>query len=714
MVPYSTVNTFTERPDLMYQVVSHLSPSQGFRDLPRSIALWGIGGSGKSQLALRFIEKYRNCYDTIIWIDAQTPEAATRSYSEAFGKLKLDYPQHIIDESRNDVDLSDQQGISTTNNWIIHTVKEWLENTRCNWLVVIDNADNLRWIQDIMPKGRIGSLIITSRDRMVYRVVDHIILVDKMRKTEALELLSRSANNPSNSIQQHGADFVQQKSQEHQASLIVDHLGYLALAIDLAGAYISQNDLVQENLSLYLEFLDQNSAALLGNEALQDAGHYHHTVATVWETSFAAINRTSPASALLLTFLAYLSTSRIDDPLFAEASMFNYMHQRRMQYPSWEYLRQPLKILVSLLLTDIFERLMKIAPPFKRHLQCQVPSNPRRTIGVLIALNLASVPVALREYERFYENSAIKEDSETSLQASVTVFIESSSIKMLTWLPYGISVPLGISGVILVWFGVLERYMARADVSAIMILKRTYERIFLAVVSRFYCASETAKEWQLVVAWIVFLFVVLALLTPISFWYMGARNVRSLGVQVSDLCMAAIVGVLILHYFDFIRSLWKSEPLPFRICPELVNSLITTTPNGQWNQRTYSEVLAPLTRYNLIQREPRSAYSMHVLVRWWARNRCPPALQRAWMQEIYRFLYMSYESPTCFRDTICPILMSHRLNDIASLLAAVMKDLEWYQVRQIQKHCCQCRQLLNMILRIRRFLDESLILSSDE
>ena len=241
---------------------------------------------------------------------------------------------------------------------MIRTVKEWLESTPCKWLVVIDNADNLTLIHDILPKGRVGSIIIISRDRMVHRLVNHAIHVDKMSTEEALELLLRSASIPSSFCQQHTAGSIQQKSQEHQAFLIIDQLGYLALTIDLAGAYISQHNFVQEDLSRYLDFLGQNSHALLGNKAIQDAGDYDHTIATVWETSFTAINETSPASALLLTFLAYLSTTRIDDRLFDEASLFLY--QRRMAYPTWKVHRQALLLAVFVLPAGIYVHLWKV------------------------------------------------------------------------------------------------------------------------------------------------------------------------------------------------------------------------------------------------------------------------------------------------------------------------------------------------------------------
>ena len=667
MVPRSTVHTFSERLNLMSQVISKLCLSQEVRDLPRSIALWGIGGSGKSQLALRFIEMHKDKYTTILWIDAQTPEAAIRSYSEAFGKLKLDYPQHIIDESRDDSDLYDQQGISTAHNWIIRTVNEWLDSTPCNWLVVIDNADNLRWIQDIMPKGRMGSLIITSRDRMVYRVVNHAIHVDKMSTEEALDLLLRSANILSNSRQQYEADSVQQKSQEHQAFLIVDQLGYLALAIDLAGAYISQHDFVQEDLSLYLKFLEQNSVALLGKKALQDAGDYDHTVATVWETSFTAINQTSPASAHLLTFLAYLSTTSVDDRLFDEASMF--MYQGSGAHPTWSFLRQALLSAIFHLLPGISVQFIFVTIlPLKPHLR-------DRVLMILIPSALTFVttaPILIEEYEGLQGNS-VKIDhavwnSETIAWALSMGFAVSIGIHFTVFVNemgyFFITIMLSLIYNI-VSFG-SEFYKSNVDEKVASRSRRLLDQLdfshsnkaqFLAVAHNIQITSESAEG---------VLFVIVSIALPLAV-YAIFRRTRTLR-HIAD-TIGACWGPAVLCWL--LGALLNSkEPSPFQTST-LVNNLLTTTSDGQWNRQAYSEVMAPLTRFSLIQRETDAAYSMHVLVRWWARNRLPPEIQQAWTREVDRFISMAYKSTACSVDPLCQQILIPQLLGIANSRLAI-------------------------------------------
>ena len=718
MVPRSTVHTFTERIDLMHQAVSFLSLSREFRDLPRSIALWGIGGSGKSQLALRFIEKHRDNYTTIIWIDAQSPETATRSYSEAFERLNVDYPQHIIDQSRNDGDLYDQQGISTANNWIIHSVKEWLENTPCNWLVVIDNADNLTWIHDIMPKGRMGSLIITSRDRMVYRAVNHAIHVDKMSTEEALDLLLRSANIVSDSRQQHVADPVQQKSQEHQAFLIVEELGYFALAIDLAGAYISQHDFVREDLSYYLKFLEHTSVALLGSKALQDAGDYDHTVATVWETSIAAINQTSPASVHLLTFLAYLSTTPVDDRLLAEASMSK--SQRSNLHPTWRILLEKLLLAVDSRLQRIIVYLIsvKIILPWKPHLQ----GRNQTQSGALIALRflavgfVATVLIIMRVYIRRHGNSVV-EDRAVWMSVTIDLVLSTGFVASITTLyknSIDTSFNLSIIDMLLMPFVLsmalngFEVYKANLDGNVALRSSLLLEQLdfsysnrtqFSTVARNIHIASESAKRDLFVVAGICLLPVIYAIFLITTRPFRGARLVSTvraccptvprpmknrIGLFEDSLLLGRRIPKPFMNTFTYLISAiylvvilvtviptlvakrMSMKPSSFHVSPALVNNLLTTTLDGQWNRQAYSEAMVPLTRFSLIHRDADAAYSMHVLVRWWARNRLPFEMQQAWTRETERFISMVYNSPTCSVDPFCQQILVSQLLEIAT------------------------------------------------
>ena len=696
----------------MNQIVSDLSTFQEFRDPPRSVALWGIGGSGKSQLAMRFVEKHKQDYSTVLWIDAQSPVAAIRSYAAAFERLKLDYPQHVFDEVRNDGDLYDRRGSFIEDNWVIRTVKEWLEDSSCQWLVVIDNADNLEWVHDIMPRSMMGSVIITSRDRMVYRFVNHAIHVDKMNTEEALSLLLRSANIPSGTSQKHGSETIQQKSRKHQALLIVNELGYLALAIDLAGAYISQHDFVQGDLARYLDFFQENSDTLLGNEALRDEEYYHHTIATVWETSFAAINKTSPKSAQFLIFMAHLSTTHIEDRLFNEASIWRY--EQTKAHHNWKTLARFLQAVFYFLLPIMCASLAERNIPWKPHFQgqalltfkillCSMPF----VFDVIAMIILGSLRV-----RDLYEGNVVPKDRALIRPETMIILLDlgmANSLGILAkWLlpnqenSYGFRmVALGYtSGVGLLW--VYETHLSNAGEEMAVHARGLLDQLdfshssiarFYAVIRGLHNVSEATKEWRFLgtIAWLLLWVIVLKILTSFAIclvYALWCQFVDFLDARIPYRRLRFLLnattswwGFEIFFGIFFILSIyvlhkshveewnpWISR-VPSRpsISPNLVNSLLKATSDGQWNPRTYSDVMGPLTRFSLMQRETDSAYSMHVLVRWWARNRLPLAMRQAWAREIERFISMSYSSDNCWLDPLCQQMLIPHLVDVANL-----------------------------------------------
>ena len=717
VIPFSTVNTYTERPKIMNQVVNDLSVFQDFRDPPLSVALWGIGGSGKSQLALRFAEKHKDVYNTIIWIDAHSPVTATRSYAVAFERLKLDYPQHIFDDIRNNDNLYDRRGFSTDDDWVIRTVKEWLENASCKWLVVIDNADNLAWIQDIMPRGRTGSVVITSRDRMVYRFVNHAIQVDKMNTEEALALLFRSANIPSSSRQKHGADLDQQKGREQQALKIVDKLGYLALAIDLAGAYISQHDLVQEDLSLYLDFFNANSVALLGNEALQDEQNYHHTVATVWETSFAAINKTSPDSAQLLIFLAHLSETHIEDRLFHESS--SWLYQETMAHAGWKPFAPPLEKGDRLPSLYVFVRALTIVVLLSPYLSGQTLNTAPILLRLVpLILGVIGAIVVLRSHD-LSEGSGEMKDHEAIDPEEIVALLTSGAGYAATvpfrWLPakrkglphlrevFLEQALVCTSALCMFWF--CSKYLVKFGEKRVMDSMDLLDQldIFRSSVLQLSAVKEQLRgvleysrsgrlDWvpsdTTLLACIPIVLIVagrILVFFELLHWataLLDARIPNGRLIQFSKAktswsgfetfsCIFLTICLSVGSCFEdriFVWGLRKlGVPPPLRIPPALIDNLLTTTSDGHWDPRTYSDAMAPLTRFSLMQREADYSYSLHVLVRWWACQRLPFTMQQAWAREAERFVSMSYSSNTCWSDPLCQQMLIPHLIVVANL-----------------------------------------------
>ena len=319
----------------MYLLEKYMKEEDQTKLPPHSVALWGRGGVGKSQLALRFVELHRHEYDPIIWVDAETPASIMRSYSRAFDALNLEYPSHILDEERKHGHGRDDALKTLQHDWVLRAVFAWLESRTdadCPWLVVINDADNIVWIPEAIPRGSRGSVILTSRDDLVSRLANHFVSVGDMETGEAIDLLLHGVGAPKVKLGNYSENApgpVLQKphwriAQEQQAFAIIEKLGHLALPIAMANSYILQHDHVLENLSVYLDYVTTGSYAVLDSGHGQIGDAYRFSLASVFETSFLSISEISGISTTLLSLLAQLNHASLDDRLFREATEARY------------------------------------------------------------------------------------------------------------------------------------------------------------------------------------------------------------------------------------------------------------------------------------------------------------------------------------------------------------------------------------------------------
>ncbi|KAI1130039.1 P-loop containing nucleoside triphosphate hydrolase protein [Nemania abortiva] len=113
----------------------------------RIFAIVGMAGVGKSQLALHFV--YRHCekLDGIFWIPADEPTKLARGFGDIAKELRL------FDDTA-----------AVPNETVRQDVLSWLQTTTKSWLLVLDNLQDMRILQDYWPIGSKGRIIITSRN----------------------------------------------------------------------------------------------------------------------------------------------------------------------------------------------------------------------------------------------------------------------------------------------------------------------------------------------------------------------------------------------------------------------------------------------------------------------------------------------------------------------------------------------------------------------
>ncbi|KAF8182452.1 hypothetical protein K438DRAFT_1767370 [Mycena galopus ATCC 62051] len=332
--------------------------------------LHGLGGAGKTQIALKCIKEVSSRFSDIFFIDAST--IAT------------------MDTGLKNIAIAKGFGNSPQDGLL------WLTSKVEEWLLFFDNADDLSInLNDFIPQCNHGNIIITSRNPGLRVHAGSHSVVSDMEEEDAVALLLKSA--------------VQDTTigTQQVATEIVKALHYFPLAIVQAGAFISKS----QDLGSYLALYTKNQAQLLREKPAQSHDRYALTVYTTWQISFNQL--TSPA-AMFLQHCSFLHHSGISEHIFSYASTYKFRSSR----PSKEELQGPLECLshfvgptgewnslqflhvtndiqaYSLINFDAEKKLFSIHPLV--HAWCQTTvHNPERymsTIGSILGMAISERP----------------------------------------------------------------------------------------------------------------------------------------------------------------------------------------------------------------------------------------------------------------------------------------------------------------------------------
>jgi hypothetical protein len=189
-----------------------------------------------------------------VWIDGTDEEAVKSSFKNCAAELEIS------------VNGTDTEGATLAQSKVVRPVLQWFrdrEEADREWLVVIDNADDLGWgIKNVIPKGQRGSIIITSRDNRSPMLIDggcEQLEVGVMLTPETRTLLLQRL--------QWNIESVPEGIQQSHIS-IVQRVGCLALAVDLAGAYISNEPDQEAALMQYIGDYDRHQDELLQDDSV--------------------------------------------------------------------------------------------------------------------------------------------------------------------------------------------------------------------------------------------------------------------------------------------------------------------------------------------------------------------------------------------------------------------------------------------------------------
>ena len=284
---------FVDRPNVFEAIRHAIENSKSMQC--SHIALCGLGGMGKSQIALEYCYRNKTNYRYIFWIDADTEKTVQTSFVEAARMLGL-----LTLSSTNSAKPED----------VMPHITQWFQSNK-EWLLVFDNADDYSlgntsdsfYLQTkYFPNMEGGVILMTTRSDIVWQGGSPIKLNEmRMDNETALKMLLRRP--------------VIVTDVDPIALEIIHLLGHLPLAIDLAGACMEMEKM--EPAEFLKSFKEDPSDYLDLSDIQKETGSkYGKTVLTVWKVSFDLIKGKDSLAAKLLESFAFLYPDYIPFALF--------------------------------------------------------------------------------------------------------------------------------------------------------------------------------------------------------------------------------------------------------------------------------------------------------------------------------------------------------------------------------------------------------------
>jgi tetratricopeptide (TPR) repeat protein len=293
-VPMRNAN-FTGREELLHRLFEQLDSSRPTAVLPE--ALHGMGGVGKTLIAVEYIYRHLDDYDLVWWIPSEDPALIQSSFVELADRMRLSAS-----------DPSPQVAVPAVLEELLHPSLD------SRWLVVFDNADRPEDLRQFLPQGP-GHVIVTSRNPR-WSGVARALEVDVFERQESVELLQRRCP----------------ELLEGEADQLAEVLGDLPLALEQAGAWCAETAMPVPE---YLELFERRRADLLQDHA--PVG-YPVTVAAAWNVSLDRLRQDSPQALQLVQLCSCFAPEPIRRGIFRD------VHDPTIPAELAESLERPLEL----------------------------------------------------------------------------------------------------------------------------------------------------------------------------------------------------------------------------------------------------------------------------------------------------------------------------------------------------------------------------------
>lgn len=278
MLPFAPNPYFTGREAYLARIKEMLQTH-------RILAVGGLGGIGKTQLVVEYAHACYSdgTYGAVLWVNATDAISLHTTYTSLPEALSLPPKDYGHDAC-------------------IQVVNHWLRE-HTEWLLIIDNADDLDLLYPYMPTHHTGHILLTTRSQIVGTIAPYLGLEAMGLEEGILFLLRRSR------ILQlaEAVDSVEPPIRENAAYLVGSVLAGHTLAIDQAAAYMMETG---KSITDYISLLGQERQYLWDRRGTFASQHPEALLATIQLSITKAIEQCSLVEDILF-FCSFLIESFI-------------------------------------------------------------------------------------------------------------------------------------------------------------------------------------------------------------------------------------------------------------------------------------------------------------------------------------------------------------------------------------------------------------------